>query len=106
MLQQLGTPLKDVTLAMLTSPPDRDEFAIIFTILLQTVDREIRSGEYDGDDIITICSIARKYGFHLAGSFSDMLEELEGIWTKVASKPVIENVVAAFDKLAVGRNPQ
>ena len=106
MLQHVGTPLSEVAMVIKTSPPGRDEFMIVFTVNPRTSLREIRSGEYDGDELSIVCAIARVYGFHRAGSFCDMLAELEDIWKTTVAKPVVEDVVAATKSLAAAEKPQ
>lgn len=105
-VQQLGMPLVDMTIALRTSPIDRDEFAIGVTVVTQTAEREIRSGDYDGDELGILCDVARTHGFHRAGSFCDMLAELEEIWTRTAAKPIMDNVVESLKRLAVTEKPQ
>lgn len=106
MVQAFGTPLKDVSIGFQTSPPERDEFVIALTVAPQTELREIRSGEYDGDELVIMCAVARTKGFLRVGSFSDTLSELEDIWTKTASKPIMDNVVAALKGSAVTERPR
>lgn len=105
-VQQLGMPLNDLTIAIRTSPPGRDEFMMAVTVFPRTGMREIRSGEYDGDELPILCVIARTHGFHRAGSYPDMLAELEDIWTETASKPVMDNMVAALKRAAISERPQ
>lgn len=105
MVHELGMPLDDVTIGIRTSPPDRDEFAIGLTVNPRTAPREIRSGEYDGDKLAVVAIIGRTHGFHRAGSFPEMLAELEDIWTKMASKP-IANLAAVVKGLAVPEKPK
>lgn len=107
MFEKMDTPISNLDMSFNIYPKVDDE-DIVFGVWAnpRTRRREIRSGNYDGDNLILVCGLGRTGGFVKFKNFWEMFSELFEIWKEGLTESVRRHLVKPLRNIAMPEQPK
>ena len=106
MVRDFNSPLDRVDLSLVTRAAKNEDLVLVTSIDPKTVRREIRSGRYEGDEIVVICGVARTGGFVNVESFRGMLAEILDMWADQMESVILTHLVQPLQRFAIAEEPE
>ncbi len=85
--------------------PNRSDLVLVVKIEPKTSFGEVTTGEYDGDNLVVTCGLAKTKGFLQAEDLLAIFKDLQNVWKTTILSAIEQGILGPLDKLSVSEPP-